>query len=416
MFLSLVLTTLVLVNFSLLLLLLLFLFEASMLSSTAGTSQRDEPTISCLGDVRKLIPYLPQSHQGPITTRIAEAQKLYVEDRHFEVVEWLDAMREDLVELADSLLQSPSSPVTIIAASALPGGGAVDAVPPTASPYGVKMIAKAIHESVEYGTSLTKKMAGKKFLHDVKTLGLWTPVNVDKATGHGTYCRDEPNSASMSFLVVGFVDVPMVNMASVIMELDMYKEWFPLCVESEDLGIVSRFHRSSKFAIMLPFPVSNREVFITGYAIDDLTKHKRVIVMAKSVQDGDVIPDIVRRPPVTKGNVRADLKVGGFLIELVSETKCEVSFIMNVDPHLMHVPSAVTNFVSGRLMWVLLRQMAVAAKGSLKPTSKYAERRKTYKEIYDYFEQRAEEVLDLHFRSNRATAGSEPRRVGSQPA
>jgi hypothetical protein len=152
---------------------------------------------------------------------------------------------------------------------------------------------------------------------------------------------------------------------------------------------------------MLPFPVSNREAFITGYAIDDLTVNKRVVIVAKSVQESDVLPAAVRRPPVTRGNVRADLKVGGFLIQLIGETKCKVSFIMNVDPHLHYVPPSLINFVSGRLMWVLLRQMASAAKKSQDPKSKYRERMNgSAKEIYEYFFSRHREVMKLHFPKN----------------
>ena len=250
------------------------------------------------------------------------------------------------------------------------------------------------HELVS--TCFTKAREAKELVDDVLDHSTWKATSVDK-NGHGTYYRQETGVSSHSFKVVGIVDACLLHMASVLMEFDLYTEWFPFCIEASPQGNLSRFHRAGKFAIWMMTPISNREVFLIGYAVDDLTKNKRVVINSRSVRDDEQLPDALTRPGISKGSVRADLLKGGFVIDALSPTTCLVSFIMNVDPKIAHVPVAVLNWVSKKIIWVLLHQMGKAARGSTSKKSKYSERRVISADVYSYFEKRAMEIFTLHF-------------------
>ena len=162
-------------------------------------------------------------------------------------------------------------------------------------------------------------------------------------------------------------------------------------------GEVTRFHKSSRFAIQMMWPMSNREVFLVGYGVDDLQKRKRIIIWSKSVADDETLPPQIERPPVKKGNTRISVDFGGFVIDALTPTTCRVSFIMNVDPQIPAVPTALVNWVSRKMIWVLLWQMGNAAKEASKGKGKYAERRTSRPDIYLHFRERAKTVFNLHF-------------------
>jgi hypothetical protein len=89
----------------------------------------------------------------------------------------------------------------------------------------------------------------------------------------------------------------------------------------------------------------------------------------------------------------AELKLGGFYIEPVAKRDTRITFFMNIDPHIPHLPAAVLNWTSGNLMWVMLRQLSVASVKAMEPDSIYAKRRAARPDVYEYFTARANEVL-----------------------
>jgi hypothetical protein len=223
--------------------------------------------------------------------------------------------------------------------------------------------------------------AANKLLADVDlNEPSWSAMSVDKKTMTGTWYRTEEGVDTHSFRVIGIVkDVPFIDLVAVLLELDLFKEWFPMCCDSQDLGGVAMLERCATFTIGLPFPMANREVAVHGYGIEDL-ENKRAFIQATSMH-GSVGP--IPYPEPKKGIVRMEIIRGGWIFEALSPNTVKVSFIMNVDPK-MKVPTSVLNFVAGRTMWVLAHQLEKAAKKAGKPTGVYAERRAGDKKvIYD---------------------------------
>ena len=221
----------------------------------------------------------------------------------------------------------------------------------------------------------------------------WNPTNVDKS-GNGTFYRQEPGLATHSFKVRGVVKEPMLALACVLLELDLYTEWYPMANMSEELTSSMSFHKQSRFAVTVPWPIANREVCLDGYGVD-LIDERRVIVVAKGLEDGQVLDDGRPVPEVKKGNVRCGMEQSGFVLEALSPTETRVTFMMNVDPRIPNVPMWLINLVSRQMMGMLLKEMAKAAKKGQEPTSKYAQRRNdpSRKEVYQYLEKRAKEMF-----------------------
>eukprot|EP00388_Colpodella_angusta_P026533 GDKK01006076.1.p1 GENE.GDKK01006076.1~~GDKK01006076.1.p1 ORF type:complete len:184 (-),score=7.53 GDKK01006076.1:162-713(-) len=151
-------------------------------------------------------------------------------------------------------------------------------------------------------------------------------------------------------------------------------------------------HRST-FTVSCPWPVASRQVFIGGFGCDCVYQ-KKIVIVAKSIDPAkDFVPIECHIPAPNSKCVTATLTCGGFVLEPLQGGRTKVSFVMNIDPKLKVVPTSLINWFSGKLIWVLLKNLGSAGVKSEKKGSPYIARREEQKELYEYFRQRALQVL-----------------------
>lgn len=342
-----------------------------------------------------LLIFLPESDQPKIQAKLNECESLFKFDRHFDL---LDAVKELLVTIKalENDLQSVEISVDEQSATTKSENAANDVKKqPTA--LSAAMFAAFVESSPMFVIAQEKVRECQRLSDDIEDHTTWAPTTSIDDKGYGTYYRAEAGKNAHSFKVIGEVQESILHVVSVIMELDLYTEWFPCCCDAEMQGELTRFHKSSRFVVQVPWPMDNREVFLVGYGVDDLTNRKRVIITSRSVSDDEQLHPNIQRPPVGKKCTRISVEVGGFMLEALSPTVCKVSFIMNVDPQIPHVPLWLVNWVSGKMIWVLLHQMDKAAKRAGKKKSKYTDRRHNRPDIYEHLQRRAVEVYAQHF-------------------
>mgnify|MGYP001024581816 CR=1 FL=1 len=93
-----------------------------------------------------------------------------------------------------------------------------------------------------------------------------------------------------------------------------------------------------------------------------------------AVQDFDLASVF---PPEQSSPVRADFVMGGYMLELLGPTTTRVSFFCNVDPKISVVPTSLMNFMTSKLIHVVIGKMEQAAKDTRKPNSKWQEVRQS---------------------------------------
>lgn len=342
----------------------------------------------------KLVSFIPLETAKLTRQAVDEASQLFLHDRHFDVLAKTEGLLEELARVEKDLERSP---ILVEPNSNDIGGGKVPERDEAPTSLSVGLLRTWIEDCPLHKVALHKVKECKFLVDDIDDRTSWKPTTKIDENGYGTYYRAEPGKSAHSFKVIGEVQESVLHVVSVIMELDLYTEWFPFCCEAVMQGEITKFHKSSKFVVKMPWPMSDREVFLIGYGVDDLQHRKRVIITSRSVSETEDIPPTITRPTVGKGRTRIAVEVGGFLIEALSPTSCRVSFIMNVDPLIPHVPLSLVNWVSGKMIWVLLYQMDKAAKRAGTPGSKYTERRKKRPDIYVHLQNRAVEVYAHHF-------------------
>jgi hypothetical protein len=342
-----------------------------------------------------LLQFLPEGSRAKIQIKLNECEELFNFDRLFDLLDEVKDLLALVKAVEHDLLQvKVSVEGENISSEASPELSEAQKQP---TPLSAAMLAAFIESSPMYVISQEKVRACQLLSDDIEDHTTWAPTTSIDERGYGTYYRAEAGKTAHSFKVIGEVQESILHVVSVIMELDLYTEWFPMCCDAEMQGELTRFHKSSRFVVQVPWPMSNREVFLVGYGVDDLTTRKRVIITSRSIADDEPLHSNIRRPPVGKKCTRIAVEKGGFLLEALSPTTCRVSFIMNVDPQIPHVPTWLVNWVSGKMIWVLLHQMDKAAKRAGKKKSKYTDRRHNRPDIYEHLQRRAVEVYAQHF-------------------
>jgi hypothetical protein len=336
--------------------------------------------------LKTLLLYTSPEIQQCVMAELDKCDHLFRYDKMYQCHRSLDAlikMLNDMVEAARPQVLTVEKPKQ---------GGSVKELSAVSSVLGISLVAEFIKQTPLYLTATEKSLAGKKLQSICETVDGWNPVSVDKQTGYGTYYRPEPGCAFHSFLVKGVVKAPLIALASVLLELDMYKEWYPMANLSEEIMSVGTFHKQSKFAVTIPGPIiANREVCLDGYGIDDLVNRK-VVIVARGLEEDECLADGRPVPKVQKGNVRCGMQCCGFIVEGISPDTTKVTFMMNIDPRIPNIPRWLINWTSGKMMSVLLSQMSKAAEKSLDPKSKYAIRRQERKEVYDYMQKMVDAI------------------------
>lgn len=217
----------------------------------------------------------------------------------------------------------------------------------------------------------------------LKSTNGWT-LSYD-GTETKVWYRREPNSSSHSMLVEGNIVAPLLNVAALLYEADLFSDLLWFIKHSIILKEVAALRRSAHFLLYAPWPLYDREVAIYGYAVDGLDEDDCIIVASRSLRDDDKVeipPEIAAA--TGKRTVEAQVHFSGYELVPVTPSVTRVRCIFNADPKLAILPTPLINWASRMLCRWSLRAMESRAQ-NLPPN--YQERKDT-KPIYKWFESR----------------------------
>lgn len=197
--------------------------------------------------------------------------------------------------------------------------------------------------------------------------------------------RREPSSSSHSMLVEGNIVAPLINVAALLYELDLYSDLLWFIKHAKLLEENGRLRRSAHFLLYAPWPLYDREVALYGYAVDGLDEDDCILVASRSLQRED---NVQIHSEITgslgKRTVNANVQFAGYELVPVTPSVTRVRCIFNADPQLSIVPMPLINWSSRMFCRWSLRAMESRAQ-KLPPS--YQQRKDT-KVIYKWFESR----------------------------
>lgn len=217
--------------------------------------------------------------------------------------------------------------------------------------------------------------------------------------------RRETDKVSHSMLVEGQIRAPLLNLAALLYEADLYSELLWFVQKAVILKEAGRLRRAAYFDLYTPWPMYNREIAVYGYAVDGLDDDDNcVLVMSRSLRDSDGIPipeQYVNDDGTPRGRaVRAHLHFSGYELTPINPDITAVRFVFNADPQLSFIPTPLVNWASLTLCRWSLRAMESRAR-QLPPM--YEQRMKS-KPIYDWFQSRLVEYWTLKGKADEYVA------------
>ena len=84
----------------------------------------------------------------------------------------------------------------------------------------------------------------------------------------------------MSLYLEGIINAPLLNLFTVLGEVELFKDWIPITKESRMMFEISHLRKMAYIKNNLPFPFSNREIFLSACGF--LLKEKKACVLTMS--------------------------------------------------------------------------------------------------------------------------------------
>lgn len=225
--------------------------------------------------------------------------------------------------------------------------------------------------------------------------------------------RREEGMPSHSILTEGTIHAPLLNVAALMYEADLYEQLFWYVTRAYELPLPApkRLRRAAHISMYAPWPLYNRDVAVYAYAVDALDEEEAcVMVVSRSLKEGDEVDE----PPAPNKVVRVDMHDSGFELVPVSPGVVKARFLYNVDPHLAFVPMALINWGARMLCRWSLRTLESRARDLSKMPKQYQERLATA-EVYEYIRGRLGEYWAAKGLSPE-TVQAEEHRVSRQSA
>lgn len=207
--------------------------------------------------------------------------------------------------------------------------------------------------------------------------------------------RREPNTNTHSILIEGYIRAPLLHVAALIYESDIYERlfWYVTSgrrLETEDS---SPLRRAAYITVFAPWPLYNRDVAVYAFAVDALDEDDCVMALTRSIDETHPLKEPVPSTSSLSRTVRADMYNSGFILYPESPGVTKARFLYNVDPHLSFVPMALVNWGARTICRWSIRTLESRAK-NLSRVSPLYEERMAAEPFYDFVRRRLREYWE----------------------
>ncbi|CDW81454.1 protein kinase domain protein [Stylonychia lemnae] len=193
------------------------------------------------------------------------------------------------------------------------------------------------------------------------------------------YYRQEQGFKGLTLYLEVEFKSPLMNLFTILAEVDLFQKWIPFTAKSELKGSVSHLRKLAYLKQNFPFPMSAREVYLSacGIALED---QKACILTLSSVEKDSWFGTSIQRDPKC---VYMDIHKAFIYAKALDKNTSVLKMIQNVDPHLDYIPQALINFGMKNLIGVFIGQIRKRCENLPEEYLKLMEEKKEfYDEIY----------------------------------
>jgi len=219
----------------------------------------------------------------------------------------------------------------------------------------------------------------------------WT---VEKNGDLKVWYKKLPNSHSISVRMEAEIDIPLINMITLIYEVQLWPLWIPFLNKTQEIQAIHRGAKMYYLEANLPFPLSKRDMHVYGTGLNRLYENGTVLVIAKSIDHDNAFFERHNAKKIENPkSVNIELSMGGFEIQPLGPGRIKFTGVANGNPNFAWLPDSVLNFVIRKgsgLMFNWMVKHAKTYKGSAweKETQKPEK-----KEFYDWINNEVSEYF-----------------------
>lgn len=104
----------------------------------------------------------------------------------------------------------------------------------------------------------------------------------DRANRTRIYSMNVPDREIMVLFEAEYIEIPFVNLVTLILETELYQHWFPFCKSSHCVQEAHPCKLIGTAEFFLPFPFANRSGNFYGFAINRLKEEGTITLMSSS--------------------------------------------------------------------------------------------------------------------------------------
>lgn len=233
----------------------------------------------------------------------------------------------------------------------------------------------------------------KSFLESLENKEDWNLSY--KGSDIEVWYKHEHNSPLHSIRIQGTIRAPLLNIATLLYESDLYSQLFWYITASMKLDLKEQHSGFSdyKTGVYLntyaPWPLYQRDLALYAFAVDALKEDDSIIVLSKSLPV-DYLNTFLSDDFVPKENSRKFKRCimhdSGMLLKPVKDGVTYAQFVYNVDPKLGFLPMAVVNWFARTMCRWSLRALESRARDLDSVSPLYSQRlneRAVYKRMYE---------------------------------
>lgn len=205
--------------------------------------------------------------------------------------------------------------------------------------------------------------------------------------------RRESHTSSHSILTEGTICAPLVHVAALLYEADLYQQlfWYVTSARTLKTDNPRLLRRAAHIVSYAPWPLWKRDVTLYAYAIDGLDNDDNcVMVVSRSMKDTDPVTEKVPKAGISNRTVRSELHTSGFELTPVAPDRIKARFLYNIDPRLPFIPTGLINWAARTLCRWSLRVLESRARDLNAVSPLYLERI-AHDPIYEHVRKRLNE-------------------------
>ena len=203
------------------------------------------------------------------------------------------------------------------------------------------------------------KIKNKQFLeYEESTINFFLTELNDKET----YTKVKGSKINSSFrkyennIILKFetdIEVNIIDLISIIYEIENYKKWCPYTEISENLSQPGKAKKCAYFVLNIPI-ITNRDFLVYGFGINRIKENGTVLLLSRSINENTNC--FINEFNMKKNSkfIRGDMPIFGLEMKQINHNKIHIRGLADVNPKLNFIPQFIIDFLTVKIAEVFL--------------------------------------------------------------